>query len=258
MADVLVMKEIEDKALTLGIDLSTVDLDSIHLPPGEDYGIFSDDEEVYKEENLEFDTGFGNIIVVDNTPVVTKEKFTKLEGVIRKIFSQIGVIKDDGFWMPVDPATEKTVGYCFIEFNTPQEAELAKERGQGYKLDRLHIFTVSMFDDFDRFMRVPDEWAPPPKKDYAPGENLQQWLTDAKARDQFVIRASSDTEVLWNDARHLKPDPVYKRALDREFCTMVSSGHILGNSSPSGCSSLGRCYNLQSSHALCSSPGETN
>lgn len=80
----------------------------------------SDDEEVFQEENLEFDTGFGNIIVVDNTPVVTKEKFAKLEGVIRKIFNQMGVIKDDGFWMPVDPVTEKTVGYCFIEYNTPQ------------------------------------------------------------------------------------------------------------------------------------------
>ncbi|KAG5066099.1 hypothetical protein JHK86_009830 [Glycine max] len=43
-------------------------------------------------------------------------------------------------------------------------------------------------------------------------ENLQHWLTDAKARDQFVIRVGSDTEVLWNDARHLKPDPVYKHA----------------------------------------------
>lgn len=44
-------------------------------------------------------------------------------------------------------------------------------------------------------------------------ENLQKWLTDEKARDQFVIRAGSDTEVLWNDARHLKPEPVYKRAV---------------------------------------------
>ena len=145
MADVLVIKEIEDKALTLGIDLSTVDLDSIHLPPGGDYGIFIDDEEVYKEENLGFDTGFGNIIVVDNTPVVTKEKFTKLEGVIRKIFSQIGVIKDDGFWMPVDPATEKTVGYCFIEFNTPREAELAKERSQrDIGLSLFMVITLSL------------------------------------------------------------------------------------------------------------------
>lgn len=42
-------------------------------------------------------------------------------------------------------------------------------------------------------------------------ENLQKWLTDEKARDQFVIRAGSDTEVLWNDTRQLKPEPVYKR-----------------------------------------------
>lgn len=46
-------------------------------------------------------------------------------------------------------------------------------------------------------------------------ENLQQWLTDEKARDQFVIRAGSDTEVLWNDARHLKPEPVYKHVVSR-------------------------------------------
>ncbi|KAL5078237.1 hypothetical protein RYX36_017222 [Vicia faba] len=91
---------------------------------------------------------------------------------------------------------KRAVGYCFIEYNTPQEAELAKEKAQGYKLDRSHIFTVSVFDDFDWFMKVPDEWALPLKKDYAPGENLQEWLTDAKARDQFFfIRASSDTEV---------------------------------------------------------------
>jgi len=50
-----------------------------------------------------------------------------------------------------------------------QEAELAKEKTNGYKLDRSHIFAVSMFEDFDRFMRVPDEWAPPETKPYTPG-----------------------------------------------------------------------------------------
>lgn len=66
------------------------------------------------------DSGFGNIVVVDNLPVVPREKFEKLEGVVRKIFSQIGVIKEDGLFMPVDPVSEKSLGYCFIEFNTPQ------------------------------------------------------------------------------------------------------------------------------------------
>ncbi|KAJ9184120.1 hypothetical protein P3X46_007892 [Hevea brasiliensis] len=209
MADITIMYEIDSLAAAAGIDLSLVD---IQLPPGENFGIISDDEDVYQEEQLDFEAGFGNIIVVDNLPVVPREKFEKLEGVIRKIYGQIGVIKEDGLWMPVDPETQKTLGYCFIEYNTPQEAELAKEKTNGYKLDRSHIFAVNMFDDFEKFMKVPDEWAPPEIRPYAPGENLQHWLTDEKARDQFVIRAGSDTEVFWNDARQLKPDPVYKRA----------------------------------------------
>lgn len=82
--------------------------------------IFSDDEDLNEEDSLEFDAGFGNIIVVDNLPVVPKEKFEKLEGVVRKIYSQIGVIKESGLWMPVEEDTGKTRGYCFIEYNTPQ------------------------------------------------------------------------------------------------------------------------------------------
>ncbi|KAF5175883.1 Eukaryotic translation initiation factor 3 subunit b [Thalictrum thalictroides] len=208
------MEEIFAKADELNFDLTQIDLDSIKLPPGEDFGIPSDDDEedLRLEENLEFEAGYGNVIVVDHLPCVPPEKFEKLEGVIRKIFSQIGVIKEDGLWMPVDPATQKTLGYGFIEYNTPQEAELAKEKTHGYKLDKTHIFAVNLLDDFDRFMKVPDEWALPETKPYTPGENLQQWLTDEKARDQFVIRAGNDTEVLWNDPRQLKPQRAYHRA----------------------------------------------
>ncbi|XP_070025650.1 eukaryotic translation initiation factor 3 subunit B-like [Nicotiana tabacum] len=212
MADVTSMGEITAIAARIGVELSQIDLDSIHLPPGEDCGIPSDDDDLMEEDPLEFDAGFGNILVVDNLPVVPKEKFEKLEGVVRKIYSQLGVIKEDGLWMPVDPETQKTLGYCFIEYNTPQEAELSKEKTHGYKLDRSHIFAVNMFDDIEKFLKVPDEWAPPEIKPYVPGENLQQWLTDEKARDQFVIRAGNDTEVLWNDARQLKPELVYKRS----------------------------------------------
>ncbi|XP_068659438.1 eukaryotic translation initiation factor 3 subunit B-like [Aristolochia californica] len=212
MTQVISMADIEATAERLEIDLSQVDLDSIHLPPGEDFGIRSDDDQdSLQGDNIEFEAGFGNVIIVDNLPVVSPEKFEKLEGVIRKIYSQIGVIKEDGLWMPVNPETQKTLGYCFIVYNTPQGAELAKEKTNGYKLDKSHIFAVSMFDDFEKYMKVADQWAPAEIKPYTPGENLQHWLTDEKARDQFVIRAGSDTEVLWNDARHLKPELVYRR-----------------------------------------------
>lgn len=79
-----------------------------------------DDDDLYHEEALEPEAGFGNVIVVDNLPVVPPEKFDKLEGVIRKIYSQIGVVREGGLWMPVNPETKKTLGYCFIEYNTTQ------------------------------------------------------------------------------------------------------------------------------------------
>lgn len=146
MVEVISMEEIKLRASLLGVDFSTFDLDSIHLPPGEDFGIIryknpqfatfhsfvlkkiidlcfcgcSDDEDIKEEERLEFESGHGNIIVVDNLPVVPKEKFEKLETVVRKIYSQIGKITDDGLWMPVDPDTQKTLGYCFVEYSTPQ------------------------------------------------------------------------------------------------------------------------------------------
>ncbi|KAL6008103.1 Eukaryotic translation initiation factor 3 subunit B [Asimina triloba] len=207
------MADIEALAQREGVDLSQVDLDSIKLPPGEDFGIKSDDDEdLLREDPLEFESGFQNVIVVDNLPVVAPEKFEKLEGVVRKIYSQIGTIKEDGLWMPVNQETQKTLGYCFIEYNTAQEAELAKEKTNGYKLDKSHIFAVNFFDDFDKYLKVPDEWTPAEIKPYTAGENLQHWLTDEKARDQFVIRAGSDTEVFWNDPRQLKPELVYRRS----------------------------------------------
>lgn len=73
-----------------------------------------------ESEDLELDSGFENVIVVDNLPVVGPDKFDKLEGVVRKIFGQIGTIKEKGLWMPLNQETQKTHGYCFIEFSSKQ------------------------------------------------------------------------------------------------------------------------------------------
>ncbi|KAI4985566.1 hypothetical protein ZWY2020_018196 [Hordeum vulgare] len=182
MALAISMEAIDARARELGIDLDSVDVDSITLPPGEDFDILSDDEDLLQNEDIpELEMGFSNIIVVDNLPVVPPEKDQE------------------------DP------GYCFIEYNTPQEAELAREKTNGYKLDKSHIFAVNMFDDFEKYMKVPDEWAPAEIKPYTPGENLLKWLTDDKARDQFVIRAGTFTEVYWNDARRAMPELVYQK-----------------------------------------------
>eukprot|EP00271_Cylindrocystis_brebissonii_P008842 TRINITY_DN23358_c0_g1_i1.p1 TRINITY_DN23358_c0_g1~~TRINITY_DN23358_c0_g1_i1.p1 ORF type:complete len:867 (-),score=244.90 TRINITY_DN23358_c0_g1_i1:372-2972(-) len=200
--------------VVVNIDWSQVNLDDVVLPPGEDFGIRSDDEEE-EEEALESESGFGSVIVVDNLPNVEPSKFDKLAGVVKKIFSQMGTIRENGLFMPVHEDEEetkrKTKGYAFIEYASPQEAQAAREQTDNYKLDKAHIFQVSMFDDFEKYARVPEVYTPPQLAEYTPSENIWQWLMDERGRDQFVIRFASETEVYWNDARQGKPDPVYHR-----------------------------------------------
>lgn len=57
---------------------------------------------------------------MDNLPIVAPEKYEKLEGVVRKIFGQIGYIREGGLWMPTDEETGKTKGFAFIEYSSPQ------------------------------------------------------------------------------------------------------------------------------------------
>ena len=53
-----------------------------------------------------------------------------------------------------------------------QEAQLAREIGNGYKLDKSHKLVVNIFDDFERYMKVPDESTAAETKPYTPGVSL--------------------------------------------------------------------------------------
>jgi hypothetical protein len=58
---------------------------------------------------------------------------------------------------------------CFCQLlKHPQEAQAARQQTDGYELDRNHHFKVSMFDDFERYARVPEEYAAPEAKQYTP------------------------------------------------------------------------------------------
>ena len=81
----------------------------------------SDDEED-EEEVVQSESGFGNVIVVDNLPVVESGKYDKLRVVLQKFFSQIGSIREGGLFLPQDE-DGKTKGYAFVEFSTPAVRE---------------------------------------------------------------------------------------------------------------------------------------
>lgn len=59
-------------------------------------------------------------------------------------------------------------------------------------------------------------------------ENLQEWLTDPRGRDEFVVRHGDETEVLWNDAARSQPEDVYKRSFWTEsFVQWAPYGSLL-------------------------------
>lgn len=194
-----------------GFPLGDFDFDEIVLPRGEDFGVPSDDDESEGDE-LNEETGFGSVIVVDNTPVVGSEKIDKLTTVIKRIFGGVGTIRDGGFVLPVDKETGKTKGFCFIEFDRPEEAQAAQKQGHNHRLDKNHTFSVSMFDDFERYDRIPDVYEEPVLPEYREKENLMEWLMDKKSRDQFLIRHQDQTGIFWNDGKRDQCVEVYQRA----------------------------------------------
>jgi hypothetical protein len=43
-----------------------------------------------------------------------------------------------------------------------------REQVNGFKLDKSHTFSVNMFDEIERYARVPDEYEPPEEKHFQP------------------------------------------------------------------------------------------
>lgn len=63
-----------------------------------------DIEDLLGEPEARLETGFANVLVVDNLPVVNEEKYAKLANVINRIFSNFGDLAADGLYMPLDDA----------------------------------------------------------------------------------------------------------------------------------------------------------
>eukprot|EP01112_Ceratiomyxa_fruticulosa_P016156 TRINITY_DN4848_c0_g1_i1.p1 TRINITY_DN4848_c0_g1~~TRINITY_DN4848_c0_g1_i1.p1 ORF type:complete len:666 (-),score=150.28 TRINITY_DN4848_c0_g1_i1:61-2058(-) len=169
----------------------------------DDYPPLKGDEE---EAPLSLQTSFPTVIVVDNIPVVPLEKFEKLHTVVRKIFSQIGTIAEDGLEIPHND--QGTKGYAFVEFTTHESAENAVQQTNGYKLDKQHIFKVTRLEDYLKLKHVQEEYKPPEVKPYEPKEDLYSWLLDErslKCIDQYVIRQGDLTDIYWNDVKGGKP-----------------------------------------------------
>ena len=178
----------------------------------DDYGVPSEDEEDFNAEGIQKDEGFSCVVVVDNLPVIGIEKYEKLLGVLKKIFSQIGEVHEDGLYMPVDEQTKKTKGFAFIEFANPDQAKIARQQAEGYKLDKSHTFKCNLLKEVEDLSATPEEYKEPELKDFVRKDNLYSWMLDARGRDQFAVRYQDMTEIHWNDPKTGTSEDVYSRS----------------------------------------------
>jgi hypothetical protein len=98
--------------------------------------------------------------------------------------------------------------FAFVEFASKAHADEALKKVQGYKLDKNHTLVINTFAEVSEFLNVPDVAPAIVPPEYAAQEDLNSWLLDPKARDQYALRWADNTDIVWNEpgVERLEPD----------------------------------------------------
>ena len=140
------------------------------------------EEEEIEEQPVQQD--FKTAIVVDNLPVVGDDRYEKLLGVLRKMFSQFGAISN----IDMPKKNGKTVGFAFIDYDDEEIAKKARDGTDNVRLDKNHVFKVCMYEDLDKYSNVPEKYQAPPKKTFTQRYII---LTATAAALSFLLLGST-------------------------------------------------------------------
>lgn len=171
-----------------------------------------------------FKPDFSSIIIVDNLPVVNREKMAKLITVLFKLYSQVDAIAEEDIYMPFNDAENTSLGCCTVTFPSRESAEKAITLTQGYVLGK-NTFKVNRYGELDVLDKITENDQPPELKDFNPRPNCSSWLKDEQVRDMFAIRYGRETEVDWfNTTANEAPTVVYngerERSTGKVWCEM--------------------------------------
>lgn len=92
-----------------------------------------------------------------------------------------------------------TQGFAFIEFENAEMAATAIEVGNGHKLDKSHVLSMTKFDDVPIFANMNDCYVDPEIEPFEEKEHLRSWLSDPLARDQWAMLRGDEVGIYWNN-----------------------------------------------------------
>lgn len=176
-------------------------------------------------------------VVITNLPKVPSAKVEKLYKIVLKIVSKLGTLQEQpssssvvdakanetdagdeegaaaeasafsGCLIPVD-ADGATLGFCFVEYDSPETAQNCVNVLTNYKFDKNHSLNVVPYERAKYLSTIPTEtFVEPTPAPFVEKPNATTWLEDANQRDQFVTRYGKETVVHWFDGRP-NNDPV--------------------------------------------------
>jgi len=165
-------------------------------------------------DEIKLDDSFHRYIVVDGIPIVGQDKLPKLTKVLDLQFKKHGDVVS--LYVPETPEGQSK-GLCFIEYSKKEEADAAVAKMNNHQLDKAHTLVVSHYEAVKKIWTIPQTYEEPQLQPYVGKENLQSWLLDERAMDQYVTRYSDLTEVVWNDLKTgEEPESVLRRVQDAQ------------------------------------------
>ncbi|KAF8544181.1 eukaryotic translation initiation factor eIF2A-domain-containing protein [Trichophaea hybrida] len=180
---------------------------------------YDDDDEINfsdlrEQFDVRLDEGLDTFVVVDGCPCVPEDSKSKLIKFLCKKLSDVGKVKPDSVYMPLDEKTNQTAGYAFVEYETPEQALAACKKLNGMALDKKHTIYINKLTDIEHFGRegrVKEEYTPPPIDPFVEQEHLRSWLGEPNARDQMIMFRGDSVGVFLNRKKD-PPEPMVDRA----------------------------------------------
>jgi len=155
------------------------------------------------EPAINMDESFPCTVLLGNVPTVGKDKYDKLEKLIRGHLRKAADAEDEEIQveMPYDPENENghTYGCVIATFNNHDKALAVATHMNGMNLDKKHKYKAVLIDKFDEIVQRPDVLRAQHNVTRLPRGDFRNWLSDPRCREQILMRYKNETELYWHD-----------------------------------------------------------